>query len=71
MYLPSWNLADFFESMLITINDHHGPSSYWGGYSTLVVIGLNITLTIEEIVANDDLQISHILETGFIAKRIG
>jgi hypothetical protein len=69
--LPACDLADFFESMLITINDHHGPSSSWGGYSTLIVVGLPITTTVEEILANDNLQISRVIEAGFIAKRIG
>jgi hypothetical protein len=69
-YSPSSDAADFFESMLITIHDHHGPSSHWGGYSTLIVVGLPITETVKEILANDNLQISCITESGFVAKRI-
>jgi hypothetical protein len=68
--LPTWNLADFFESMLITIYEHHGPMSRENGYSALIVLGLPITPVIEEILANDNLEISRITEVGFMAKRL-
>jgi hypothetical protein len=69
-YLPTWDLADFFESMLLTIYEHHGPMSRENGYSALVVIGLPLTPVVEEILANDNLKISHKTETGFVAKRL-
>jgi len=69
-YLPTGDLASFFESMLITIYEHHGPMSRKNGYSALIVIGLPITPVIEEILANDNLEISRITENGFVAKRL-
>jgi hypothetical protein len=56
--------------MLLTIYEHHGPMSRENGYSALVVIGLPLTPVVEEILANDNLKISHKTETGFVAKRL-
>jgi hypothetical protein len=69
-YLPTWNLADFFESMLLTIYEHHGPMSRENGYSALIMIGLPLTPVVEEILANDSLKISRTTKAGFVAKRL-
>jgi hypothetical protein len=69
-YLPTWDLADFFESMLLTIEEHEGPLSRQSDYSTLIVLGLPATRVIEEIVANAGLRVSRITKAGFVAARL-
>jgi hypothetical protein len=66
--LPTCDSLDFFESLLITIHEHHGPASQPHGYKTLIVIGLPFSAPVAEILANDGLQCYCLTTSGFVAK---
>jgi hypothetical protein len=68
-YLATCDLIDFFESLLITIHDHHGPSSQQHGYASLLVIGLPFGPQVAEILADNGLQLHCLTASGFVAKR--
>ncbi|WP_044002810.1 hypothetical protein [Hymenobacter swuensis] len=68
LFQPSTGLD--FESLLDTVNQHHGEDSHGPAYTSLTVFGLDATDPIVEILAGFAFHVAQTTRFGFIAHRI-